>query len=43
MENIDETKAFITLGDGTRWQVLGADGELDGEATQAAIEAYLAG
>lgn len=40
---IDETKAFITLADGTRWQVLGEDGTTDLVATEAAIEAYLAG
>lgn len=40
--NIDETQAFITLADGTRWQVLGEDGAMDAEATQAAIIAYLA-
>lgn len=38
---IDETQAFITLADGSRWQVLGADGELDPVATAAAIDAYL--
>lgn len=42
MENIDETKAFVTLADGTRWQVLGEDGEMDAEATQSAIAAHLA-
>lgn len=42
MENIDETKAFVTLADGTRWQVLGEDGEMDSEATQSAIAAHLA-
>ena len=42
MENIDETKAFVTLADGTSWQVLGEDGEMDEAATQAAIMAYLA-
>lgn len=41
MENIDETKAFVTLADGTRWQVLGEDGEMDEAATQSAIFAYL--
>ena len=43
MENIDETQAFTTLADGTRWQVLGEDGTTDMVATEAAIEAYLAG
>ena len=43
MSNIDYTKAFITLADGTEWQVLDADGALDQPATQAAITAYLAG
>lgn len=42
MENIDETKAFISLADGSRWQVLGEDGEMDVEATQSAIAAHLA-
>lgn len=42
MQEIDETKAFITLEDGSRWQVLGEDGEMDAEATQSAIAAHLA-
>lgn len=39
---IDETQAFITLADGSRWQVLGDDGAMDMVATAAAIDAYLA-
>lgn len=38
----DETKAFVTLPDDTRWQVLGEDGETDDAATQAAIAEHLA-
>lgn len=42
MSNIDYTKAFIALADGTEWQVLDADGEMDPVATQNAIDAYMA-
>ena len=42
MNDIDYTKAFITLADETYWQVLGEDGEMDAEATQSAIAAHLA-
>ena len=42
MNDIDYTKAFITLDDETYWQVLGEDGEMDAEATQSAIAAHLA-
>lgn len=42
MNDIDYTKAFITLADETYWQVLGEDGEMDPVATQAVIDAYLA-
>lgn len=41
MNNIDYTQAYITLSDGSEWQVLGEDGSMDPVATQEAIEAYL--
>lgn len=43
MHEIDETQAYITLADGSRWQVLDDEGYMDPLATQAAIDAYLAG
>ena len=41
MQEIDEAQAFITLADGSRWQVLDETGVMDPVATQAAIDAYL--
>ncbi len=42
MQEIDETQAYITLADGSRWQVLDDEGNMDPLATQAAIAAYIA-
>lgn len=41
MHEIDETQAFITLEDGSRWHVLNEQGEMDASQTEAAIMAYL--
>lgn len=41
MQEIDETQAYITLADGSCWQVLDDEGYMDPLATQAAIDAYL--
>ena len=43
MNEIDYTKAHVTLPDGTVWQVLGEDGEFDEAATAEAVQQYLAG
>ena len=42
MNNIDYSKAYITLSDKEEFQVLDKDGEFDGPATQKLIEEYLA-
>ena len=41
MNDIDYTKAHITLADGTVFQVLGEDGEFDDQATGAAVAEHL--
>ena len=41
MDDIDHTKAFVTLPDGTEWQVLDEAGEYDDAATALAIAEYL--
>jgi hypothetical protein len=38
---IDPQKGYVTLKDGTVWQVLDGNGEYDDAATAAAIDAYL--
>lgn len=40
-QEIDQTKGYVTLADGTVWQVLAAGGDFDDAATAAAIAAYL--
>lgn len=40
-QEIDQAKGYVTLADGTVWQVLDASGEFDDAATAAAITAYL--
>lgn len=42
-ENIDFTKAYVTLADKTVIQVLDANGEYDDAATAAAVTEYLEG
>lgn len=37
MNEIDETKGFITLANGARYQVLDANGEFDPAATEVLI------